>query len=106
MIFFFQAEDGIRAGHVTGVQTCALPICHLKIRFVGRDGPDFSFCARELPQIETGQEIGRASCRERGEDLGGGSVLQKKQKRITRPTSASSTPSRPHRPLSPLSAQS
>src|SRR5690625_2825204 len=25
-IFFFQAEDGIRCGHVTGVQTCALPI--------------------------------------------------------------------------------
>src|SRR5439155_12711495 len=25
--FFFQAEDGIRDGHVTGVQTCALPIC-------------------------------------------------------------------------------
>src|SRR6267143_2556770 len=24
--FFFQAEDGIRAGTVTGVQTCALPI--------------------------------------------------------------------------------
>src|SRR5690625_7384670 len=24
--FFFQAEDGIRGGHVTGVQTCALPI--------------------------------------------------------------------------------
>src|SRR5690625_4198395 len=24
--FFFQAEDGIRVGHVTGVQTCALPI--------------------------------------------------------------------------------
>src|SRR6266487_2516642 len=24
--FFFQAEDGIRAGRVTGVQTCALPI--------------------------------------------------------------------------------
>src|SRR5690606_40080848 len=23
---FFQAEDGIRAFHVTGVQTCALPI--------------------------------------------------------------------------------
>src|SRR5690606_40108211 len=28
--FFFQAEDGIRAFHVTGVQTCALPI------FIGR----------------------------------------------------------------------
>src|SRR5207253_8001286 len=25
-VFFFQAEDGIRDGHVTGVQTCALPI--------------------------------------------------------------------------------
>src|SRR5215208_5543324 len=24
--FFFQAEDGIRDGHVTGVQTCDLPI--------------------------------------------------------------------------------
>src|SRR6266508_202741 len=27
-VFFFQAEDGIRDGHVTGVQTCALPILH------------------------------------------------------------------------------
>ena len=26
MIFFFQAEDGIRDTSVTGVQTCALPI--------------------------------------------------------------------------------
>src|SRR5580704_19052854 len=25
-VFFFQAEDGIRYGRVTGVQTCALPI--------------------------------------------------------------------------------
>ena len=25
--FFFQAEDGIRDYDVTGVQTCALPIC-------------------------------------------------------------------------------
>src|SRR6266511_5765727 len=25
-VFFFQAECGIRAFHVTGVQTCALPI--------------------------------------------------------------------------------
>src|SRR5690606_41158129 len=25
-IFFFQGEDGIRDFHVTGVQTCALPI--------------------------------------------------------------------------------
>src|SRR5690625_7860672 len=29
--FFFQAEDGIRDGHVTGVQTCALPICAVQL---------------------------------------------------------------------------
>src|SRR2546430_10339625 len=28
VFFFFQAEDGIRDLTVTGVQTCALPICH------------------------------------------------------------------------------
>src|SRR5439155_16487280 len=28
---FFQAEDGIRDGHVTGVQTCALPIFQLSV---------------------------------------------------------------------------
>src|SRR2546429_5430655 len=28
LFFFFQAEDGIRDVAVTGVQTCALPICH------------------------------------------------------------------------------
>src|SRR5215208_220416 len=34
--FFFQAEDGIRDGHVTGVQTCALPISWNAVRiFVG-----------------------------------------------------------------------
>src|SRR6266481_5404507 len=27
--FFFQAEDGIRDGTVTGVQTCALPISRI-----------------------------------------------------------------------------
>src|SRR5690348_7439273 len=26
-VLFFQAEGGIRVGRVTGVQTCALPIC-------------------------------------------------------------------------------
>src|SRR6266540_5314276 len=29
VFFFFQAEDGIRDRDVTGVQTCALPICHV-----------------------------------------------------------------------------
>src|SRR5687768_17870275 len=31
--FFFQAEDGIRDVAVTGVQTCALPICRLIASF-------------------------------------------------------------------------
>src|SRR3712207_8275039 len=29
-VFFFQAEDGIRDIGVTGVQTCALPICEVQ----------------------------------------------------------------------------
>src|SRR5205823_9720649 len=29
--FFFQAEDGIRDKLVTGVQTCALPICSMRM---------------------------------------------------------------------------
>src|SRR2546426_9154462 len=31
MVFFFQAEDGIRDYKVTGVQTCALPISNCVI---------------------------------------------------------------------------
>src|SRR5690606_39919773 len=34
-VFFFQAEDGIRDFHVTGVQTCALPICAGDTRCIG-----------------------------------------------------------------------
>src|SRR5690606_39426058 len=39
-VFFFQAEDGIRDFHVTGVQTCALPIyyetaCKIERRLAG-----------------------------------------------------------------------
>src|SRR5262249_57861336 len=30
-VFFFQAEDGIRDWSVTGVQTCALPICDYRL---------------------------------------------------------------------------
>src|SRR5690606_40484967 len=30
--FFFQAEDGIRDFHVTGVQTCALPIYAVEVQ--------------------------------------------------------------------------
>src|SRR5438093_11478473 len=33
--FFFQAEDGIRDWSVTGVQTCALPICECRVLAAG-----------------------------------------------------------------------
>ena len=32
VFFFFQAEDGIRDYDVTGVQTCALPICMVLVK--------------------------------------------------------------------------
>src|SRR5439155_14618133 len=50
--FFFQAEDGIRDGHVTGVQTCALPIWLLVCkRFVG--GQE----ATEVGAVIAGSEV-------------------------------------------------
>src|SRR2546422_6586828 len=38
LFFFFQAEDGIRDVAVTGVQTCALPICVnvVMLKIIGR----------------------------------------------------------------------
>src|SRR5699024_11226932 len=39
-VFFFQAEDGIRARTVTGVQTCALPISSGRQKWKGPEkGP-------------------------------------------------------------------
>src|SRR5258708_28493202 len=88
-VFFFQAEDGIRDDLVTGVQTCALPICFergadygatsLACALVARrimesgggelQGAQIDAIAREMDQasvvLRISQEIGRASCRER-----------------------------------------
>src|SRR5690606_40785926 len=81
--FFFQAEDGIRGFHVTGVQTCALPIC-LRDRAVratrpavpptiGRDRREMQRPLvlsasppplRDVFRCDAIGEIGRASCRE------------------------------------------
>src|SRR6266487_4743343 len=38
LFFFFQAEDGIRDGRVTGVQTCALPILCRRARVTQQGG--------------------------------------------------------------------
>src|SRR5207249_8749144 len=40
--FFFQAEDGIRVRNVTGVQTCALPICPAPDALPATPPPDLS----------------------------------------------------------------
>src|SRR5699024_11887626 len=90
VVFFFQAEDGIRDRNVTGVQTCALPISIGKFQGVIISTPaelnnKFAMSVRSpigvvgiitpwnfpiaiatwksFPAIVA--EIGRASCRER-----------------------------------------
>src|SRR5690606_42055739 len=81
-IVFFQAEDGIRDFHVTGVQTCALPISESCLPHASTSSPlqnptllEDPRC-RQLKPIRPAQppciheEIGRASCRERAWALG------------------------------------
>src|SRR5690606_39356141 len=86
LFFFFQAEDGIRDFHVTGVQTCALPI--LATFNVGHFNQGVAGCLEVRGEAVYGKEgkqryaqmemlawrdwisrqsldkIGRASCRE------------------------------------------
>src|SRR5690606_40605727 len=67
--FFFQAEDGIRDFHVTGVQTCALPISsdtatlqeyvslipeHLVRRFIDKE-QDAVVVAGRVPDLDSSQ---------------------------------------------------
>src|SRR5207253_5000033 len=97
--FFFQAEDGIRDGHVTGVQTCALPIYEVADRLDSSYQRATANSAGEVrpPSQEVLEkraaaaatirktEIGRASCRERVEDtVGEGAVEEKKESGETR----------------------
>src|SRR2546429_7351026 len=65
IFFFFQAEDGIRDVAVTGVQTCALPICPKELqpersetKFSEGSFPDssvFSGLDSSLPILGTGR---------------------------------------------------
>src|SRR2546426_7425944 len=59
--FFFQAEDGIRDYKVTGVQTCALPIC-------GRNAARAR--CRLRPTEHQGHGPGRVSHVRRGGEVG------------------------------------
>src|SRR5207245_7498683 len=83
--FFFQAEDGIRDATVTGVQTCALPISGFLPQVIshqvltlsvgprGHVSPHVRRLRASLP------EIGRASCRERGNIAVGPGAVKKKE---------------------------
>src|SRR3712207_7347837 len=54
IVFFFQAEDGIRDIGVTGVQTCALPIWMMAAIDLARpDGRPFD------PKLRTGRRVYR-----------------------------------------------
>src|SRR5436305_12028497 len=53
VFFFFQAEDGIRDADVTGVQTCALPICGWKA-LPSQTG---STLPREIPRMATSGQL-------------------------------------------------
>src|SRR5437763_13447840 len=82
--FFFQAEDGIRDTSVTGVQTCALPICPSR----GSRGAAAQRLRDARPRLgpavspaDVAVQIGRASCRERVVMLGVAASLKKTKRR-------------------------
>src|SRR3712207_9369179 len=54
--FCFQAEDGIRDIGVTGVQTCALPICAAEVKFAAAVGCDHTIDARSRTE-EKGRDL-------------------------------------------------
>src|SRR5690606_40266682 len=95
--FFFQAEDGIRDFHVTGVQTCALPISlpdetrayvaklQSAVAGVQAQRPVDAVRAAAFSHVNLfvprgsqrmAGEIGRASCRERVWISGGGGPVR------------------------------
>src|SRR5215208_3407639 len=80
--FFFQAEDAIRDGHVTGVQTCALPIA--------RDGrlvrvPAAAVCAGPLsirPHDAQRQEACDAEAKDLAARRAGAARMPWRQERV------------------------
>src|SRR2546426_12016124 len=60
VFFFFQAEDGIRDYKVTGVQTCALPICITRIIVNITSNPAIRFlliCGKDSALFKPGQSL-------------------------------------------------
>src|SRR4051794_41839332 len=86
LLFFFQAEDGIRDGRVTGVQTCALPISldHTTASVAAaagrRRGVVEGLSSDELPDARP-RGAARSEERRVGKsvDLGGRRIIKKKK---------------------------
>src|SRR5256886_8805957 len=83
--FFFQAEDGIRDLTVTGVQTCALPICKNAAERPDEFG---EFEVHPAPRIHrTHPAVPRHSCfgrgsRERGWQVRVGTCRRSEERRV------------------------
>src|SRR5205823_11385210 len=60
--FFFQAEDGIRDKLVTGVQTCALPICRWEFLRRGAGGTPIDVITRILGKSKSFDPDGNLVC--------------------------------------------
>src|SRR5690606_39589319 len=105
-VFFYQAEDGIRDFHVTGVQSCALPIyiaeatatvvaladrrarhdpvrARLESLFREHQANLLRFLTIRLGSAADAREIGRAACRERADNSEGHAAWRRKCVRTT-----------------------
>src|SRR5438034_7670694 len=99
LFFFFQAEDGIRDHCVTGVQTCALPICFGFIVLRGEDKracEPGTLCASPIARRRMKWALWRSeehtSELQSHSDLVCRLLLEKKKKKVTRMHSLPSLP--------------
>src|SRR2546422_8316263 len=101
VVFFFQAEDGIRDVAVTGVQTCALPIylsrparalvrsplpvCAAVVRRVSARAAPAGWCVRAAGASRGSGQRRRSEERRVGKsvDLGGRRIIKKKKNKKT-----------------------
>src|SRR5256885_11278622 len=84
VFFFFQAEDGIRDYKVTGVQTCALPICTDACSGVRTaiTRADQLACPGAFSTAERPEFTGESSARSRGFAAHAGADARSEERRV------------------------